>query len=165
MPEKDRAIQSSQQGWLDHVDTVLSFFKQLVTDAKNQEQGFVEKLRQAGRDWRDHVDTMLSFFDERVKDAENQEWDFAEELRQIRTGLSDRYGSRGGIETHLTQCANDLETCQKKIVQYRAGPTRLAGPCGYHAMVDDTIWISPMGQEVVSRYAIDVIFCLLVRRV
>ena len=108
-----------QQGWLDHVDTVLSFFKQLVRGAENQERDSADKLRQAGRDWRNHTDTILSFFDERVKDAENQEWDFAEELRQIRTGLSDHYGSRGGIETHLTQCANDLETCQKKIAQYR----------------------------------------------
>ena len=108
-----------QQGWLDHVDTVIPFFKQLVKGARNQEQGFAEKLRQAGRDWRDHADTILSFFKQRVKEAGNQERDFAEKLHQIQTGLSDLYGSRGGIETRLTQCANDLETCQKKIVQYR----------------------------------------------
>ena len=108
-----------QQGWLDHVDTVIPFFKQLVKGARNQEQGFAEKLRQAGRDWRDHADTILSFFEQRVKEAGNQERDFAEKLHQIQTGLSDLYGSRGGIETHLTQCVNDLETCQKKIVQYR----------------------------------------------
>ena len=108
-----------QQGWLDHVDTVLSFFKQLVKGARNQEQGFAEKLRQAGRDWRDHADTILSFFKQRVKEAGNQERDFAEKLHQIQTGLSDLYGSRGGIETRLTQCANDLEACQKEIVQYR----------------------------------------------
>ena len=109
-----------QQGWLDHVDTVIPFFKQLVKGARNQEQGFAEKLRQAGRDWRDHADTILSFFEQRVKEAGNQERDFAEKLHQIQTGLSDLYGGgHRGIETHLTQCANDLETCQKKIVQYR----------------------------------------------
>ena len=108
-----------QQGWLDHVDTVLSFFKQLVEDAENQEQGFAEKLHQAGRDWRDHADTILLFFEQRVKEAGNQERGFAEKLHQIQTGLSDLYGSHGGIETRLTQCANDLEVCQKEIVQYR----------------------------------------------
>ena len=109
----------AQQGWLDHVDTVISFFEPLVKGAENQEQGFAEKLRQAERNWRNHVDTVLSFFDERVKDARNQEWGFAEELRQIQTGLSDYYGRSGGIEMRLNQCANDLETCQKKIVQYK----------------------------------------------
>ena len=109
----------AQQGWLDHVDTVRSFFKQLVKGARDQEQGFAEKLRQAGCDWRDHADTILSFFEQRVKEAGNQGRDFAEKLHQIQTGLLDLYGSRGGIETHLTQCANDLEVCQKELVQYR----------------------------------------------
>ena len=124
----------AQCGWLDHVDTVISFFKQLVKDAENQEQGFAEKLRQAGRDWRDHADTILSFFDGLVKDVRNQEWVFAEKLRQIQTELSDRYGRRGGIETHLNQCASDLETCQKKIVQYREAQ------CGWLDHVDTMPW-------------------------
>ena len=122
-----------QCGWQDHVDTVISFFKQLVKDAENQEQGFAEKLRQAGRDWRDHADTILSFFEQRVKDVQNQEQGFAEKLRQIQTKLSDCYGGRGGIETHLNQCANDLETCQKKIVQYREAQ------CGWLDHVDTVI--------------------------
>ena len=124
----------AQCGWLDHVDTVLSFFEQLVKDAENQEQGFAEKLRRAGRDWRDHADTILSFFDELVKDIGNQERDFAEKLRQIQTELSDRYGRHGGIETHLNQCANDLETCQKKIVQYKEAQ------CGWLDHADTMPW-------------------------
>ncbi len=124
----------AQRGWLDHVDTVLSFFEQLVKDAQNQEQGFAEKLRQAGRDWRDYADTILSFFDKRAKDVVNQERDFAEKLRQIQTELSDRYGDRGGIETHLNQCANDLDTCQKKIIQYREAQ------CGWLDHVDTMPW-------------------------
>ncbi len=56
------------------------------------------------------------------------------QMERIQAELSDRYGAHGGIETHLKQCASDLETCQKKIVQYREIQ------CGWLDHVDTMPW-------------------------